>query len=172
VARNTIRGTFADKAARVAAVNVAADINQIYLQLDTASYYTCIAEGAGEAGWEKRTDTNKYVLNCQMVDISSATVSRVVVPQWGAGVISRITTVINGTIATADAVLTASIATTAITGGAVTIAYSGSAAGDADSTSPSALNIVAAGDVLKVVSGAASTNTILADIAFEITMLD
>ena len=172
MARNSIRGTFADKATRVANVNVAADLNQLYLQLDTASYYVAIAEGAGEAGWEKRTDTNKYTLHCAMVDISSATVSRVVVPQWGAGNITRITTVINGTIATADAVLTASIATTAITNGAVTIAYSGSAAGDADSATPTALNVVAAGDVLKVVSGAASTNTILADICFEITMLD
>ncbi len=71
------------------------------------------------------------------------------------GTIKSIRTVeIDGTIATNDAILTFKIGTTAITTGVVTIATSGSAAGVKDSASPTAANVLAAGDAINVtVSG-------------------
>lgn len=72
-----------------------------------------------------------------------------------AGTISKIYTVLRaGAVTSNDAVLTFRINTTNITNGVVTIANSGSAAGDIDSASPSAANAVVAGDYLScVVSG-------------------
>ena len=70
--------------------------------------------------------------------------------------------VINGAIATADAAITTEIGGTAVTGGAITIAYSGSAAGDVDSASPSALNILTAGQALEIITDGASANTVAA----------
>ncbi|MCK5610992.1 hypothetical protein KAR91_54470, partial [Candidatus Pacearchaeota archaeon] len=72
-----------------------------------------------------------------------------------AGDISTIETVLTGgAVTTNDAVCTFDIGGTGITDGVVTIANSGSAIGDLDSATPSALNTVAAGDLIKcTVSG-------------------
>ena len=110
----------------------------------------------------------KIYLAIDMTDISTASTSYLVSPV--AGTISKIQTIINGAIATADAVITGKIATTAITGGAVTIAYSGSAAGDVDSVTPSAANTVAVGSNINFTTNGASTNTIRATIVVEITL--
>lgn len=69
-----------------------------------------------------------------------------------AGTIDRIDTILNGgAVATNDAVLTFKINGTSITNGAITIANSGSAAGDQDTASPSAAKTVAVGDKISVV---------------------
>lgn len=107
------------------------------------------------------------VLNTSIIDISTADQAYVVSPI--AGTITAIYSVIHGAIATADADLTAKIAGTAVTGGLITVATSGSAAGDVDSVTPSALNIVAAGDAIEVETDGASTNTIKVDITIVIT---
>lgn len=70
-----------------------------------------------------------------------------------AGHISRIDTVLlGGAVTTSDAVLTAKIgaagAGVAVTNGVVTITAAGSALGDKDTASPTALNAVAAGDLI------------------------
>lgn len=70
-----------------------------------------------------------------------------------AGTITRIDTVLlGGAVSTNDAVLTFKIGAagsgTGITNGVVTITASGSAIGDKDSASPTALNTVAAGDLI------------------------
>lgn len=72
-----------------------------------------------------------------------------------AGAIKKIYTVLRaGAVTTNDAVCTFRINTTNITSGVVTVTASGSAAGDVDVATPSAANIVAAGDYLScVVSG-------------------
>jgi len=66
-----------------------------------------------------------------------------------AGVISSIRTVIDDVVSTANITVTASIGGVAVTNGQITIATAGSAAGDVDSCSPSALNTVAIGDAVK-----------------------
>jgi hypothetical protein len=61
-------------------------------------------------------------------------------------------------LATGDATLTFSIGGTPITGGAITITESGSAAGDVDSATPSAANTVAADDVIECTVGGTNTD--------------
>lgn len=69
-----------------------------------------------------------------------------------AGTITRIDTVeIDGGITTNNATLTFRIGTTNITNGVVTVATSGSAAGVKDNASPTAANVLAAGDAITVV---------------------
>jgi len=69
-----------------------------------------------------------------------------------AGTITELRTVLKaGAVTTNDAVCTFKIGTTDITGGAITIAQSGSAAGDIDSASPSAANSFTAEQYLAVV---------------------
>lgn len=60
--------------------------------------------------------------------------------------ITKIKSIINGALTTADAVLTCRINTTNITGGAITITQAGSAAADQDEVSPSAANVTDGAD--------------------------
>lgn len=109
----------------------------------------------------------KTYITVDMTDISTA--STVYVASPVAGDITKIQTIINGSISNSDAVITGKIGAVAITGGAVTIAYSGSAAGDVDSVSPSAANTVAVGDNINFTTDGASTHTVRATILVEIT---
>jgi len=68
-----------------------------------------------------------------------------------AGVISKLYSVIDGVVSTADITITAKIGSTAITDGAITIATASSAAGDVDSATPSAANAVTAGAAINLV---------------------
>jgi len=112
--------------------------------------------GAGEIkpiGVSAATDVNsKYVLN-SIVDLTNGDSGYVVAPL--AGTITKIQSVLlGGAVTTNDAVVTGKIGSTAITNGVVTIAQDGSAIGDVDVASPSAANVVAAGDLIKfTVSG-------------------
>lgn len=108
----------------------------------------------------------KYLVQTRLPDISTAGSAFAVASH--AGKITKITSVINGAIATANGALTFEINGTAITGGAITVTQSGSAAGDVDSSIPTALNTVAVGDTLEVITSGAPTNTVTADITFEI----
>jgi len=89
-----------------------------------------------------------------------STAGQVYVPVPDAGKVIKIVTALNGAIGTANAAITTKINGTAITGGAITIAYSGSAAGDVDSVVPTAANAVSEDDVLEVETNGASTNAI------------
>lgn len=88
-----------------------------------------------------------------LVDLTDGDSGHVVAPI--AGTIERIDTVLLGVITTNDAVCTWKIGSTAVTGGAITIANSGAAIGDVDTASAiTAAKTVAAGDVVKcTVSG-------------------
>jgi beta-lactam-binding protein with PASTA domain len=68
-----------------------------------------------------------------------------------AGDISKIYTVIDGAVSTADITITAKIGATGITNGVVTITSSASAAGDVDSATPSAAKTVTAGQAINLV---------------------
>ena len=84
------------------------------------------------------------------------------------GNIAAIYTVINGALDTANEVLT--VKTSAGTAGTITIAHSGSAAGDIDSLVPTSNNAVTAGATIEIETGgengqaAICTITILIDI--------
>lgn len=98
---------------------------------------------------------------------ADAAVARLVVPV--AGKLTAIRSVSNAALATGNATLTAAINGTAVTGGVVTIAQSGSAAGDVDSAAPTAANAVVPGDIITITGGGASTATATANLVIEIT---
>ena len=100
---------------------------------------------------------NDYFLTGTIDDVSTAFTSRVAVPDGGR--VIKITTVLGGTISGANAGITAKINGTAITGGTITVAYSGSAAGDVDSCEPTAANTCSEDDYIGIATDGASTNT-------------
>ena len=104
---------------------------------------------------------NDYFLTVKMSDVSTASSVYVAVPDGGR--VIKITSVLGGTIATADAVITAKVGSTAMTDGTITIAYSGSATGDIDTCEPTVANTVSEGDYITLTTNGASTNTHTAD---------
>lgn len=100
-------------------------------------------------------------------DISTA--GDIYIPVNFAGTITEISSVIDGAIITADCVLTPKISNVAITGGALTIGFDSSAAGDQDTATPTALNTFTTTDYLQVTSDGGSTNTVKATLMFTIT---
>ena len=97
-------------------------------------------------------------VSAYMADLSTASSAFCVSP-WR-GKITRVYSVIGAAITGADAVWTVEINGTAVTGISVTVANSGSAAGDVDSDEPTASdNYVNEGDVIEFVSDGASSTT-------------
>lgn len=132
---------------------------------DTASVEQVpVSDGAGGVVWKNRGD--KFYLNYKLVDISTAKSEWIVVPV--AGKITKIYSVIDGAITIANAILSFEIAAVAITSGNITIAFTGSAAGDVDSSTPSALNVLTAGQALEIITDGGSTGAIDATLTFEI----
>jgi hypothetical protein len=123
--------------------------------------------GVDQAGWANLSG-RKIALTATIQDISTAGQIYVVSPF--AGDITNVYTVINGAIATADATITPKISGTSVTDGAVTVAFSGSAAGDVDSATPTAANSVSAGAAIEIETDGASTNTVQCVVTLEITL--
>lgn len=136
------------------------------------------ADGAGSGSFKKITsdmvdsssifNINKRYLATTIEDISTASSHWIVSPV--AGTITKIYSVINAAIATSDAALTFELGGVLITGGNITVATSGSAAGTIDSSTPSAANAVTAGQAVECITDGASTNTVKATITIEITL--
>jgi len=104
---------------------------------------------------------NRSLTECSvsayMADLSTASSAFVVSPFRGT--IKRAYSVIYNAITGANAVWTMEINGTAITGVSVTVANSGSAAGDVDTGTPTAANYVNEGDTIEFVSDGASSTT-------------
>ena len=100
---------------------------------------------------------NDYFLTGTIDDVSTAFTSRIAVPDGGR--VIKVITVLGGTIATADAGITLKVGTTAMTGGTITVAYSGSAAGDVDTCEPTGANNVEQDGYIGIATDGASTNT-------------
>ena len=124
-----------------------------------------VANGSGSGTWQKIStseigtsfkNTNKIILNLCIDDISTATSYFIVSPI--AGDIEKMFSVIDQAIASTNTTLTAEIAGTAVTNGAITIAHSGSAAGTVDSATPSGQKTLTAGQPIEIVCGG-QTNT-------------
>jgi hypothetical protein len=95
---------------------------------------------------------NKVVLSVRATSLVGTTLYGVVSPV--AGTITKIYSVLKGAaLTTGDATLTGKIGGTAITTGAITITQAGSAIGDKDNVTPSALNVVAVGDEIQFLVG-------------------
>ena len=91
-------------------------------------------------------EVNEYFVSLDIADGSAEAVYYLACPH--AGTISKIATVIDAAVATADITITAAIGGTGITNGVVTIATAASAAGDLDTATPTALNVVTAGQAV------------------------
>lgn len=91
-------------------------------------------------------ELNEQVLTLDIADGSAEAVYYLVCPH--AGTISKIWTVTDGAVSTADITITAAIGVTGVTNGVVTIATAASAAGDIDSATPTAQNTVTAGQAV------------------------
>jgi len=109
---------------------------------------------------------NDYFLTTKVTDISTAGSTFVAVPDGGR--IVKIYTSIKNAITTADAALSFEIGGTAVTNGGITIAYSGSAAGDVDSSTPSALNRIEEGSAIEIISDGGSSTACECVITFVI----
>ena len=98
---------------------------------------------------------NDYFLTAEIEDISTASSTFVAVPDGGK--IIKIITALQGAISGADAGLSFEIGGTAVTGGGITVAHSGSAAGDVDTAVPTALNRVEENGTIEILTDGGST---------------
>lgn len=103
--------------------------------------------------------------------LDAGTASSIWVASPVAGVIRKVSTILHAAISGADEVVTMEVNGTAVDGLSITIANSGSAAGDVDSDTPTyghASTVVAVGDKLEIINSGASTGTALVTVLLEI----
>ena len=100
---------------------------------------------------------NDYFLTAEIEDISTASSTFVAVPDGGR--IIKIITALQGAISGGDAAISFEIGGTAVTGGGITVANSGSAAGDVDTAAPTALNSVSENGTIEMLTDGGSTGT-------------
>ncbi len=127
---------------------------------DGSGFYRVLASTASTVTVEPfpSLDASLIPISGVIVDVSTAGSIWIISPV--AGKVNRIVSVIDGTIATAPAVLDPQIGGTSITGGGISIADGSSAAGDVDTATPTALNVVAANGAIEIATSGASTNTV------------
>ena len=109
---------------------------------------------------------NDYFLTAEIEDVSTASSTFVTVPDGGK--IIKIFSALQGAISGGDAALSFEIGGTAVTNGGITIANSGSAAGDVDSAEPTAANSINEGEAIEMITDGGSTGTAKAVITFVI----
>ena len=106
------------------------------------------------------------VITLKIVDVS--TVGQVYFHAPFAGTVTKVTSVLNGAIITADAVLT--VKTQEGTAGTITIANAASAAGDVDSLTVASNGAVTAGSLVEIETTGASGNVVAVDLTVEIAL--
>ena len=109
---------------------------------------------------------NDYFLHATIAGISTGSSTFVPVPDGGK--IIKIITALQGAIGTANGAITFEIGGTAMTGSAITVTQSGSAAGDIDTSEPTALNEVSEGGSIEMITSGAPSNTIVLYVTFVI----
>jgi len=100
---------------------------------------------------------NDYFITAEIEDISTASSTFVAIPDGGKVV--KILTALQGAISGANAAITFEVGGTAMTNSAITVAQSGSAAGDVDTSEPSAANRVEEGGTIEMITDGGSTGT-------------
>jgi hypothetical protein len=98
---------------------------------------------------------NDYFLTAEIEDISTASSTFVAVPDGGK--VIKILTALQGAITGANAGISFEIGGTAMTNGGITVAYDGSAAGDVDTSAPTAANRVEENGTIEMITDGAST---------------
>ena len=107
---------------------------------------------------------NDYFIYGEIADISTASSTFVAVPDGGK--IIKIITALQGAISGGNAGISFEIGGTAVTGGGITVTQSGSAAGDVDSSEPTALNDVLEGGTIEMITDGASSNAVKLNVTF------
>lgn len=96
-------------------------------------------------------------IDLDIANISTLTSYNLIMPHTGT--LIKMFSVIDSAIATANATLQLSIAGVNVTNGLITITQAGSAAGDIDSATPTALNTATQGQLVTVTVGGGATGT-------------
>ena len=109
---------------------------------------------------------NDYFLHAEIADVSTASSTFVPVPD--SGKIIKIISSLQGAISGGNAGISFEIGGTAVTGGGITVAHSGSAAGDVDTAEPTAANEVQEDGTIEMITDGASTGTKKLNITFVI----
>jgi hypothetical protein len=109
---------------------------------------------------------NDYFITAKIADISTASSTFVAIPDGGR--VIKIITALQGAIGTANGAITFEIGGTAMTDSAITVAYSGSAAGDVDTSEPTAANTVSEDGTIEMITDGASTNAVVLYVTFVI----
>jgi hypothetical protein len=100
---------------------------------------------------------NDYFVTAEIEDVSTASSTFVAIPDGGR--VIKIITALQGAISGGDAAVSFEIGGTAITGGGITVANSGSAAGDVDTAEPTAANRVEEDGTIEMITDGGSTGT-------------
>ena len=109
---------------------------------------------------------NAYFLTAKIAAISTASSTYVGIPDSGR--VIKIITALQGVIATANAAITFEIGGTAMTDSAITVTQAGAAAGDVDTSEPTAANTVSEDGTIEMITDGASTNAIVLYVTFVI----
>ena len=109
---------------------------------------------------------NSYFVTAEIEDISTG--SSTFVPIADGGNIVYIQTALQGAISGGNAAISFEIGGTAVTGGGITVAHSGSAAGTVDSATPTAANRVERGGTIEMITDGGSTGAKKLLVTFEI----
>jgi hypothetical protein len=110
-----------------------------------------LSANAGVGLWK----FEQYNIDVDIVSLNTVATYHIVAPLGGT--ITKIWSVIDSAIGTADTILTLAIGGVAVTNGVVTIAFTGSAAGDIDVATPTALNTITQGQQFTIACNGAST---------------
>ena len=109
---------------------------------------------------------NDYFLHAEIADISTASSTFVPVPD--SGKIIKIITSLQGAISGGNAGISFEIGGTAVTGGGITVAHSGSAAGDIDTAEPTAANDIQESQAIEMLTDGGSTGANKLNVTFVI----
>lgn len=113
-------------------------------------------------------NTTMAILTAYEDDVCTAGAAYAVSPV--AGTITKIYSVIHGTIGTANCTVTAAVQGGTAIPETITIAYSGSNAGDIDSCTPASNNTVTAGQRISLTTDGAGSNVVPCDYTILISM--
>lgn len=153
-----------------------ADLHELKGASTAAANTVPIANGAGSTAFAKLTSssidttsiftTNKFFLTVRFPDVGAVSTVHVPIPK--ACTLNFVYTAIQAAITGADSIITVANGS-GTTIGTITIAFSGSAAGDVDSLTASANNTFTLGQTLRLTSDGGATNSVEAVVVLEFT---
>lgn len=131
-------------------------VGSLWIDVTNDLPYITVDTTLGAAVWVPIRNTAVLSFNGLSANGADAAVARFVAPFNGR--IVRVQSVLHGgALATADFTLTTAIAGTGVTNGVLTVTQSGSAAGDVDVATPTALNTFTTGQQITVTGSGSST---------------